>query len=118
MVDLSGYNLAQLRELQRDVEKEMENRNKQKLNDARDRLYAIAHDMNMSLEALLDKLGMIKPGMLKPGAVAGRAPVKVSAKYRHPEHSSQEWTGRGRMPAWVKNYMELTGKPLESLRIS
>jgi len=28
---------------------------------------------------------------------------KVAAKYKNPANASQTWTGRGKMPAWVKS---------------
>lgn len=123
MIDLSSYNAAQLRSMQEEIEKEIVKRRKQDLEAARDRLYAVAHDMNMPFDTLLETLGMVKPGTVKlaraASAPAGKKqPGKVAVKYRHPDHPTQEWTGRGRTPAWVKNYLEHTGKPLESLLIA
>lgn len=33
--------------------------------------------------------------------------AKVQPKYCNPANPSQTWTGRGRKPAWVKNYANL-----------
>ena len=36
----------------------------------------------------------------RAGKSAGRAPVKVAAKYRDPA-TGQTWTGRGKAPKWI-----------------
>ena len=43
-----------------------------------------------------------------------RAPVKP--KYRNPGNKTQTWTGRGRSPLWVREYLG-KGKKLEDLAI-
>ena len=40
----------------------------------------------------------------------------VAARYRNPADASQQWTGRGRQPKWVKEWVE-SGKALDGLRI-
>jgi hypothetical protein len=42
-------------------------------------------------------------------------PVR-SRRYRHPDNASQQWTGRGRQPKWVKEWVE-GGKSLDKLRV-
>lgn len=41
----------------------------------------------------------------------------VKAKYINPENAEQTWTGRGRKPKWVAQYLKKSGK-LEELLIS
>jgi DNA-binding protein H-NS len=41
-----------------------------------------------------------------------RKPVPV--KFRHPKDSSLTWTGRGRKPAWVVQWLA-SGQPLTAL---
>ena len=41
---------------------------------------------------------------------------KVKVKYRHPENFALEWTGRGRQPKWVAEWMAKGGK-MESLAV-
>lgn len=41
---------------------------------------------------------------------------KVPPKYRHPEDPSKTWAGRGRKPAWVRDW-EANGGSLDALRI-
>ena len=41
---------------------------------------------------------------------------KVAPKYRNPEDSKATWTGRGKQPIWVRDYLE-NGGTLESITI-
>lgn len=42
--------------------------------------------------------------------------AKVLPKYRNPENPSQTWSGRGRMPLWVKR-VQMEGRSIDDLRI-
>jgi DNA-binding protein H-NS len=42
---------------------------------------------------------------------------KVAVQYRNPEDPSQEWTGRGRQPGWVKELLA-SGNNLQSAKVS
>ena len=48
----------------------------------------------------------------KPRAATG----KVKVKYRHPENAALEWTGRGRQPKWVAEWVAKGGK-MESITV-
>jgi DNA-binding protein H-NS len=37
-------------------------------------------------------------------------------RYRHPDNADNQWTGRGRQPKWVKEWVE-SGKSLDKLRV-
>lgn len=55
----------------------------------------------------------------KPRKTGGSSKLKgrkVEAKYRHPD-SGQTWTGRGRQPTWVSDFLN-TGRTLDQLKIS
>jgi DNA-binding protein H-NS len=52
------------------------------------------------------------------GSQTKKATKPVAARYQHPENPEQQWSGRGRQPRWVKEYLEKPGKTLESLLIS
>lgn len=45
-----------------------------------------------------------------------QARAKIAPKYANPEDPSQTWTGRGRKPRWVQEYLS-AGKKLEDLEI-
>ena len=40
----------------------------------------------------------------------------VAVKYRHPEESTLTWTGRGRQPKWIVEYLANKG-PIEDLLV-
>jgi DNA-binding protein H-NS len=49
------------------------------------------------------------------GATAGTG-IVAAMKYRHPEDSALTWSGRGRKPRWVVEFLAKGGK-IESLAI-
>lgn len=107
-IDLSGYNLAELKGLQFDIEKEIKNRQQQDVKKAREQILEIAQNMGISVEELLAK----GPGKSKK---AGSG-AKVNPQYHNPADNSQTWTGRGRQPKWVVEALG-KGKSLDDLRI-
>jgi DNA-binding protein H-NS len=111
-IDLSGYNLSELRGLVHDIEKEIKDRQVQEVKKAREQIQAIAQNLGVSVEDLLAGAGAKAAGKGKGGSG-----TKVEAQYRNPADSSQTWSGRGRQPQWVKNTIENGGK-LEDLRIN
>ncbi|MFC6522044.1 H-NS family nucleoid-associated regulatory protein [Undibacterium arcticum] len=40
----------------------------------------------------------------------------VAVRYRHPSDASLQWTGRGRHPVWVRDWVA-SGKSLDALRV-
>lgn len=105
-VDLSTYNLAELKGLQHDIEKEIKGRQKSDLKKAREQILAIAQSSGVSIEELL-----ANPG--KGNASKGQ---KVRVQYQDPADESRTWTGRGRQPGWVGEALA-AGKTLDDLRI-
>ena len=60
-----------------------------------------------------------KHGLSVDDIVGGKAKgrkSKAAPKYRNPDDTSQEWSGRGRQPAWFKAALAAGKKP-ESLEI-
>lgn len=91
-IDLSGYNLSELKGLQHDIEKEIKNRQHQDLRKAREQILAIAQEAGVSVEELL------AAGDKKSKSGSGQ---KVQARYQNPADNKQTWTGRGREPKWI-----------------
>lgn len=106
-IDLSSYNLAQLKGLLVDIEKEVKDRQQQEVKKARDQIFAIAQDLGVSVEQLLANAG---------GKSKGGSGQKVQPQYHNPTDKSQTWTGRGRQPKWVAEGLA-RGKSLEDFRI-
>lgn len=95
-MDLSTLSLAELSALQEEIKQEVKNRQKQEVVRAREQILAIAQSVGVSLDELLGSSGKVK-------VVKTRKPVAV--RYRHPADASLQWTGRGRQPQWVKDWL-------------
>lgn len=101
-MDLSTMSVGDLRHLQEQIKHEMKLREHQEVAKAREQILAIAQSVGVPLKDLL------APGVRKVGV--------VNVRYRHPANASQQWTGRGRQPKWVKEWVD-GGKPMDALRV-
>jgi DNA-binding protein H-NS len=108
MMDLSNMSLGDLRNLQEQIKQEMKQREQQEVQKAREQIMAIAQSVGVPLKDLIATGGR--------GAKAGTKSGSVAVRYRNPDDESQQWTGRGRQPKWVKEWVE-GGKSLDKLRI-
>lgn len=90
-VDLEKMNLADLKALQKDLEKAIKTFEARKLAEARTVLEAKARELGVSLEAIL-------------GGKPVRTTSSAAPKYRHPENSELTWSGRGRTPKWIADH--------------
>lgn len=106
-IDLSSYNLSELKGLQHDIEKEIKNRQQGDLAKARQQILAIAQEAGVSVDELL------AIGSKKSNKGKGQ---KVQAQYQNPTNSAQTWTGRGRQPKWIAEGIA-GGKQLADFRI-
>lgn len=101
-MDLSKLSGAELRALQDQVTKQLKVASQQDITKAREEIQAIAQRAGISLHELL------KGTAKKSG--------KVAVQYRNPANADQQWTGRGRQPKWVKEWLD-AGKALNTLRV-
>ncbi len=94
---LSSLSLAELKSLLQVLPDEIKRREKEEKAKARRELEAFAAERGFSLEELLDNTKVKKE----------RTPV--AAKFRHPQQIDLQWTGRGRQPKWIVEYIEAGG---------
>jgi DNA-binding protein H-NS len=94
-IDLTGYDLAELKGLYFDIEQEIKRRAGDEREQARARIRALAADAGIPLEALM---------------------AKGVPRYRNPADSGQTWTGRGRQPRWVAEALA-SGRSLDDFKI-
>jgi DNA-binding protein H-NS len=106
-IDLSGYNLGELKGLQHEIAKEIKHRQHQNVQKARQQILAIAQEAGVAVEELL-------AGETKRSKTANGKQVKP--QYQNPADGSQTWTGRGRQPRWLAAGIA-SGKTLEEFRI-
>ena len=109
-MDLSNLSLGDLRNLQEQIKQEMKKREHQDLQKAREQILAIAQSVGVPLKDL------ISSGRGSKAAASGGGTGSVAVRYRHPDDASQQWTGRGRQPKWVKEWVE-GGKSIDKLRV-
>lgn len=90
-----------LQELQTVIAGEMSKRKNQAVREAASEVTRIAEKLGMPLEQLLEIARKAK----------NKAPplAPVSVKYRHPDDPTKEWTGRGRQPLWIKEWVAANG---------
>jgi len=105
-VDLSDYNLSELKGLQAAIEKEIRALQQQEVTKAREQILAIAQGLGVSVDKLL----------ANGGAKSKGSGNKVQAQYRNPANNEQTWTGRGRQPKWIAEGLA-GGKSLDDFRI-
>ena len=105
-IDLDSLTLDELKALQKDVNKAVEDYDERRKQEARAEVEARARELGFSLAELADGSGK--------GAKKTKAPQP--AKYRHPENASLTWSGRGRQPGWIKDALE-NGTSLDELLI-
>jgi DNA-binding protein H-NS len=105
--DLSGYTRDQLQQLQKDIDKEIKARKREEEKQARQELKEVAQKYGFSLDELIAARG----GTKSSGSKGNSDP-----KYVNPDDPSKTWSGRGRKPAWVKEW-EQQGRSLEQARV-
>lgn len=119
-MDLTKMPLTELRRLQSKVETEIRRRNDTARRDLLKRMQKMAADEGLSLSDILasapaggEKRAESKR---KPKAAARKSEVKT-LKYRHPEVEGIGWSGRGRKPQWINDWLA-QNKPIEQLEIA
>lgn len=104
-MDLTTLSVEDLRTLQERIKQELKAREQQEIVKAREQILAIAQSVGLPLSELV--------------AGAKRAQKKatsVAVKFRNPDNASEQWTGRGRQPKWVKAWVD-AGKSVDLLRV-
>ncbi|MCV2217603.1 H-NS histone family protein [Thauera sp. Sel9] len=120
-MDLSSYSLPELRRLQAKVETEIRRRSDSTRRTLLKQVQKLVAEQGLTLDDLIDS----------PATAAAAAPAKTSAtkakrgtakkaktpsviKYRNPANPEQGWSGHGRRPQWVLDWLA-QDKPLEEL---
>ncbi len=120
-MDLSSLSVAELRRLQTKVETEIRRRSDTAKKDLLKRMQKLAAEHGMSLNEVIGQEGEKAPAAApaaKKAAVAKPAKKAKPAsviKFRHPENPAIGWTGHGRKPQWVIDWLA-QGKELDELR--
>lgn len=108
-MDLSNLSSTELRNLQEQLIRELKKRESQDLAEAREKIHAIAQSVGVPLKDLI-------AGGAPAGARGGKKTGSVAPRYRNPADATQQWTGRGRQPKWVKDWVD-GGKDIAGLKV-
>lgn len=106
-MDLSKLSIAELKDLQARIPEAIAKKKTEEKQNVLEETKAFLAAKGYSLDDLMGKA----KGARKGGS---RGPVAV--KYRHPQNSSLTWTGRGRKPGWVAEWLN-SGKKMEALAV-
>ena len=101
-IDLSAMTLSELQALQKQVARQIETYEAQRVQKALAAATEAAKEHGFSLKELL--------------GVAPAGKISVAAKYADPDDPSRTWTGRGRKPKWVQARLD-QGASLDDLAI-
>jgi DNA-binding protein H-NS len=106
MIDLSKLSFEELKNLQYQVAKEIPRRQQEEVEKARRQIREIAESAGLSLNEVINMpLRNVRKGQ------------PVAVKFRNPNNSMQQWSGRGRQPGWVRDWLA-AGRPLDALKVA
>lgn len=107
MIDFQTFTFQELLQLKVELEVELKKREQEEKAAARKKILEIARTFNFDLDELFTA----------PKVGAGAPRRVVEPKYFNPKDPEQTWTGRGRSPVWVQDFLT-TGGTLEDLLIN
>ena len=102
-IDLSKLSIEEMEALAKDIEIEINTRREAERERVLEQMRELAASIGTTPEQLFGKAGR--------AAVAEKT---VAVKYRHPDNPALTWSGRGKRPLWVVEYLA-TGKSLDEL---
>lgn len=104
-LDLSALSPAALDELARAIDKERKALHAREIEAVKSKIKKALDESGLSVADLVDLFPAI-----------GRARAVTRPAYRHPSKPALTWTGKGRKPAWVTEFVAGGGN-LETLRV-
>lgn len=118
-MELANLSLTELRRLQSKVDTEIRRRSDVARRDLLKRMQKMAAEEGLSLTDVLGAQatnGTEKRAAPKRGRKAAAKPAASAAKYRHPTNAEIGWSGRGRKPQWVLDWVA-EGKSIDELAV-
>lgn len=103
-IDLKAMNVAELEALQGQIAEELEARRRDERQSLIEEFRSKAKALGISMEELM-------------GARKGKArAAKGAAKFAHPEDASLTWSGKGKRPRWLNEWLA-SGKSMDDLKV-
>ncbi|MBS7824870.1 H-NS histone family protein [Wohlfahrtiimonas chitiniclastica] len=93
-IDYKKYSLLQLEGILMEVSQEIEERKKLEAESIRQKIENLLQESGLSLDDVYTEKDM------------GVRSNKVPMKYRHPADPLIQWSGRGKMPIWMRDLIE------------
>ena len=118
-MELAKLSLTELRRLQSRVETEIRRRSDSARRDLLKKVQKMAAEEGLSLSDLLGSAPAAEekqPSAKRKTKAAGKK-TPGPAKYRNPANPAAGWSGRGRKPQWVIDWLA-QDKPLSELEVS
>ncbi|NMF91606.1 H-NS family nucleoid-associated regulatory protein [Aromatoleum petrolei] len=116
-MELAKMSLTELRRLQSKVETEIRRRSDSARRDLLKKMQKMAAEEGLSLSDLLPSAAAAEekgaPAKRRTKAAAKKS-APVAVKYRNPANPQIGWSGRGRKPQWVIDWLA-QNKPLAEL---
>lgn len=124
-MDINTASSKELKKFAAMVEVEITKRQQAGRADLVKKMQAMAEAAGFTLDQLVEKPAPVvvaekaKPGRKpgKPAKVVAEKRGPVAQKYRNPANEAETWSGRGRKPKWVEEFLT-NGGSLESLLIT
>lgn len=105
-IDLSKLSIQELQELARDIEQEIVSRREADRERVLEQMRELAGSLGLTLEEVLRQ---------ERGRDRGaKLPASTLPKYRHPENPVLTWSGRGKRPQWINEWLA-AGRSLDEL---
>lgn len=106
-MNLANLSIAELNILKASIDSELVGRKEAERDNVLKEIAELARARGYVLDELIGKsVKKPKSGTRKPAAI----------KYRHPDDQESSWSGRGRQPVWVKEWVA-SGKAIEKLLV-
>ena len=105
-MDLSAISIEELQTLLTQIPEEITRRKKSERKAVLEKMEALAASAGFSLEELISDTP----------AKAAKPKRVVAVKYRHPDNAQLTWTGRGKKPGWVLEWIA-AGHAIEALAV-
>jgi len=106
-ISLNGLSVSDLTALQAKIDEQIKIRHEEEKQDVKNKILALLADSGFSFSDIFPPT---------KGSKVIAAPVKSKVKVKYSD-GQNNWTGRGRMPLWVKNFIQAGGE-LSSLSVS
>jgi len=106
-ISLNGLSVSDLTALQAKIDEQIKIRHEEEKQEVKNKILALLADSGFSFSDIF-------PSTKSPKVISAPVKSKVKVKYSDGQNN---WTGRGRTPLWVKNFIQAGGE-LSSLNVS